>query len=1543
MSDNTIIPITVTCECGFTHTHDVYRLYNLPLCEEKRLLNEEYELQSGMSSSGWSAFLTLDGLLTYLARAHGITEDFIQEWTENIFYMYKGLSKARDFEDVYLVVVAMTKFITKKSYASQLQRLIERVVDMFTPQSLDTSLFQRMLNAYKEVRESPIIDKVRQLIVLGFASSIFSACGLDVALENFRSVYGEALKSLVSSTDFIAHALELAVYVIERLIQCVTTRSLSPFYHSSRTYAAWANDAYSLIEKAQFLHNPSANGFNFHEYLSNLEAAIEKGNDIVKFAGKEDKKGVIPPILSRLRLIRGDILSKKAAGQERRAPFSVLLTGGSGVGKSSLQRLLIHHFAGLFNLPKGSEYYYTRSAQDEYWSNFKTHMWAIILDDIASVNPNKGNEDRSLNDVLQVINNVAYCPPQADVNDKGRTPIRADFVIGTTNTQHLNAHCWFSNPAAVQRRFPYIISVRPKPEYAREDAKDMLDGRRVPALDPGSYPDVWLIEFKKVTVATDKTGKQFTKIEAIGAYGNIYEFMDEFSRVALEFRAAQDHFTAFEETLDKIELCICHRPKKHCACKRDDLEAQSKITMEEALEIYNRSNVVATVYEDDIRNVWTPLDQATSHGDEEEKEDENSTLREKVYAGATAAACAAPRAYRTAKQAVLNCTRAAVNKVRIYARDYAVKYMKNLGSNIVLTITGNKKLHMILKVLGGIALAYGAYKLYGHLTKEEFEKHAESGEGPSVSNFGQRVPPTGDERENFYYQKGDYVANLVTTERTHSWRSLQFTDVCRKISDGVVAISSVVEKGENRRVHTNAIAVCVGGNLYVTDAHALPKECAWMKFQREVNKGVSTNVVRKFDPKMVYRIGELAFFQLFDAFACKNLQPLMAKRGFKCKSDGALIVREQMGGYVRMTTKCISYRGKESVPQLEDNPVLGLWDYTLSEHTTYSGLCGAPLVMNSPSGPVIVALHLLGVTGGHSARGVTICYEDVEEALKHFRPSFEPAPPMLESQSGSVGVTRLHDKSVFRYFNESVGKVYGSLTCARVQPKTNVCPTIMREAAVKRGFKVNTFAPVMRGWKPWRNAVGPILEQAFLFEESIVKECAEAYTNEVWRDLPDQFKSELAVPLDLFTAINGVPGRKYVDSINRSTSAGFPWCKTKKHVTVKLEAEGLWTDPIDVIDEVKERMEVMYKRYMSGQLVAPIFIAHLKDEPLPERKIKSEKTRVMNGAPLDWSLLVRMAYLPAVRVIQMNKFLFEAAPGAVAQSIEWTDFYHYITKYGKDRIIAGDYGNFDKKMSSVFIMYAFQIIIDLTERAGGSAEHIKLMWGIAYDTATSFCNYNGDLVQFLGSNPSGHPLTVIINCLVNSLYMRYCYRVLNPKQEVATFRKNVSLMTYGDDNIMSSKVDWFNHCAIAETLHAHGVTYTMADKEAESRPFVDISEASFLKRGWRYETELDAYMCPIDHATLDKMMTTWIPSKVQGTYAHAEEILRNVGTEYFWYGKEIFEEKQVILKEIATEVIPEEYITPNTFPSWEYLKNMWRRSSDLPTDEDENSSETEDE
>jgi len=219
-------------------------------------------------------------------------------------------------------------------------------------------------------------------------------------------------------------------------------------------------------------------------------------------------------------------------------------------------------------------------------------------------------------------------------------------------------------------------------------------------------------------------------------------------------------------------------------------------------------------------------------------------------------------------------------------------------------------------------------------------------------------------------------------------------------------------------------------------------------------------------------------------------------------------------------------------------------------------------------------------------------------------------------------------------------------------------------------------------------------------------------------------------------------------------------------------------------------------------------------------------------------------------------------PGIVAQSKEWNELYVYLTQFGKDRIIAGDYGKFDKKMAASFILSAFEILIRLSKAAGWCDEDLMVLRCIAYDTAFPHVDFNGDYIEIQG-NPSGHPLTVIINCLVNSLYMRYAYMIISGKS-VTTFQKYVKLATYGDDNVMgvSSECPNFNHSRIAVAMKLIGVEYTMAEKEAESVPYIHIDDSSFLKRKFVFDKDIGTIVAPLDSTSFDKMLTTCLKSDV---------------------------------------------------------------------------------
>jgi hypothetical protein len=399
----------------------------------------------------------------------------------------------------------------------------------------------------------------------------------------------------------------------------------------------------------------------------------------------------------------------------------------------------------------------------------------------------------------------------------------------------------------------------------------------------------------------------------------------------------------------------------------------------------------------------------------------------------------------------------------------------------------------------------------------------------------------------------------------------------------------------------------------------------------------------------------------------------------------------------------------------------------------------------------------------------------------------------------------------------------------------------------------------------------------------------------------------------------------FVDRINIRTSAGNPYKKSKLNF-IELDEN----NKITSLDEsVQERIDLIEETYAKGKRFHPQFCGHMKDEALPWSKILMFKTRLFTGGPFPWCVVVRRFLLSIIILIQNNPYVFEAMPGIVAQSTEWTDLYNYLITFGKDRIIAGDYGKFDKKMAAPFILGAFRILRKLAEAAGWSEEDLRVIDCISYDTAFPCIDFNGDLIEIQG-NPSGHPLTVIINCLVNSLYMRYAFKLIS-KKPVTDFKKYVHLATYGDDNIMGVSRDCpdFNHTRIMYAMKVIGVEYTMAEKEADSVPYIHIDDASFLKRKFVEDKDLGAISAPLDHSSFDKMLTNYLDSGVLAPQAHSICVIETALREYFFYGKEKFNERREYFISLIDRCDLQMWVKPSTLPTYEQCAHQfWMRFGD---------------
>jgi hypothetical protein len=580
-------------------------------------------------------------------------------------------------------------------------------------------------------------------------------------------------------------------------------------------------------------------------------------------------------------------------------------------------------------------------------------------------------------------------------------------------------------------------------------------------------------------------------------------------------------------------------------------------------------------------------------------------------------------------------------------------------------------------------------------------------------------------------------------------------------------------------------------------------------------------------------------------------------------------------------------------------------------------------------GPVILGIHYLGNPNVNNICAMRVTSEFLKTTISEMTTLVvQDKPIRIDAPSVPVGLIDLHKKSAFRFLDEGVAQVCGSLTIPRAHGKSRVEPTPMNEYLKTKGYEEKFTKPDMVSWRPWHLAAKEMVNPANSFKPSVLKKCMESFTKDILSAIPLSILKEELCVYDNFTAVNGAAGVAYVDKVNRNTSMGHPYNRSKRFYLHPIAARGENLDPVAFDNEVEEMMEIIEENYRNGFRNNPIFRGNLKDEAVSALKAELGKTRLFAGAPVAWSIVNRKYCLSFIRLLQSNQYIFECACGIVCQSPEWNFMRSFLTTFGLGKMVAGDFQKFDKRMCSEIIQYAFEIIINICEASGNYSEKdLLVIRGIGIDTAFSWMNFNGDLVSFFGSNPSGHPLTVIINSLVNSLYMRYCFTELTRK-EPSEFKKYVHLMTYGDDNIMnvSDDVPEFNHTTIQSCLKDVGIGYTMADKEAESIPYIHIDQCSFLKRTWRYDEDFGMYVAPLDHESIEKMLMTWVSSKTISPQEQCIAVISSAVMEYAFYGKMVFRDRVSLLKEMCIKLDLDVYVTESTFPTFDDLVSRFHCS-----------------
>lgn len=1399
----------------------------------------------------------------------------------------------------------------------------------------DKEIFSQVKDIFrncKNFKTSPIATKMMKFLDYAIAAGL---CGQDGSLKwtvnGFTIFHKRAQKRESTAMDILEYGLEVLEYFISTGYECFLSGSLSPFLFGDDAIVEFEKEYALLMSALPLLETGRLENLNTneHDFDTRLEAITLKTQQMITETQDKFARNILSSKLLQLNKLRTQLIMCQQQGGIREKPFSILFFGKSGVGKSMLTNTTIHWLRMKNDLPGGMEHVVTLNGNDKFQSEFKTLHDTVILDDLANATKDT-TEGNPTTVVIDFINNIIKSALNPEADKKGKVSIKPKFVMGTTNVKGLDAKYYSNEPVSIARRFDFTVTVSVKPEY-RFDGSHMVDPSKVPLNR--AITDIWELCVERVVpigaadpratdeigyaVYTDNTGVDYSKC-------SLNDFLQLMSV------ASQKHFVIQKQLVSNnanvFEQKCCEHGKFACLCDICSTCKECKSFDNQfgfndyhflpewlrTAEEHDRFDEVYQAYERTwyFRQLtsWLPMRFLTEWVEWNETAIRSGAPLEGKYFTTTISwmftsflgwllipfpffwlnavihVCGL-FIYETLRQSYFIQVFARVNS---YYRRYMATLRQHRGK--ILFAGGT------LVTVSALLLAYRTWKRF-QVSDDDKESKAEDQIGVVAKDGKERIFT----QEDFNPWKKSVVTPIPVSERS---KSISVSELVKLASKSQCHVT--IDRGDNKSVWTDAFLLC--SNYAIIPNHVVNGQDCRARF---VRKDVTTtcNNFSSFisSHNTIHIIGtDLAIAYVPESGSNKNMLDYFVNEAPK-NICGELIYRDNKGTLQFDKSRC------EFNPRIRnDSAVFPGHTYQLSENT-FKGLCGATWIAHAIN-PYIMGFHL----GGHSDTPVGCSGFVSRDTLIEFIDRLNERLKIVKCASSGTFMTNqygvdfapsdtIHPKSPTNFLTEEASiSCYGEHPLGRTRAKSEVTRTIISDSVEKHLGTPNvwTSPPFMRqpNWAPWQKYLTGASAPAKGFAPRIVQKAYIDYRIKVKSFLDENpHWLKRMYKLNEIETISGIDGFRFVDKMVEKTSVGWPLNKSKKNYMedVPFEVENI-TKPMNIDRMFWDEAYRMEECYLKGERCYPVFRSSLKDEPT---KIDKEKSRVFQAAPLALQLLIRKYFLTLAHTLSKNPTVFELAVGVNCTGPEWHELTEFMCKFGKDRVVAGDFKAFDQHMPAQFTLLSFDILIYMAELAGYSEDDLIIMKGIATDVAYPFIELNGEFIELFGSNPSGQNLTVYINSLTNSLYHRCAYYTIYDGRKVPLFHDVMSLMTYGDDVKGSVKegYDELNHTSISAALLSAGIEYTMADKTSESVPYIRNEDAGFLKRNAVWNDEVQMWFGPLEENSILKSLHSVLRSKEVTREEAAAINIDGALREYFYHGETVYEDRRQKLIKVAQE------------------------------------------
>jgi hypothetical protein len=630
---------------------------------------------------------------------------------------------------------------------------------------------------------------------------------------------------------------------------------------------------------------------------------------------------------------------------------------------------------------------------------------------------------------------------------------------------------------------------------------------------------------------------------------------------------------------------------------------------------------------------------------------------------------------------------------------------------------------------------------------------------------------------------------------------------------------------------------------------------------------------------------------------CPDLLPYILDdfSSIKGKFTGALLVPETKGYNLNIT---------EVVPFKN----LSYTDYCCSKAYEYDipttiGQCGSILgiVDCNTRQAKLIGIHVAG--NGRKGYSVNISRSMIEGFLENL-----PQDYIVDEQGYFDGPEDTSDVI------EPVGfKVLYKAQKNRLSCMTSIIPSPLKDVICKSltiPAKLKKFTNKEgKTIDPWVKARGNYLKNTYLMNADVLRWCTKSYSKNIFDNSMDDAPWEPRI-FTFEEAVRGVPGVENCEGIPRGTSSGYPWVlsvpsghKGKSHFFGRDEEYDFSSNECS---QLRHSVLNIIDNASKGCRLQHVYMDFLKDERRPIEKVEIGKTRLVSASPVDLLIATRMYFLDFVRWYMSNKLRNGSGVGLNPFSSQWHMLARKLGNVNESNIIAGDFSAYDASLVRQVQREFLTIVDDFYQDGNHNIRQV-----LFEDVCNSKHIYDGNVYEWISSNPSGGFLTTILNSICNNIVIRYasvlsycrilkgatCYPDI-PMVECADFlddfENHVYVICFGDDNIMSVgnvMKEFVNQQDLTLSFAAFGFKYTMESKDTNT--FIDhrkLSEVSFLKRGFLYNRQFARYIAPLELSVILEMCQ-WT-KKNDTNFDFVKENIQNALYELSAHGEDVFLEWQ---------------------------------------------------